>query len=440
MANRHYYATSDQEEELALKLALEASLADAGNTAAARGTSGSSQQQPPARSNNSHPAGPAPYSSSGNGAKMAAETGSQCGGCSKWLGLAPGYTVRALGQQWHPECFRCAGCQQPLTLNGGANTFAVGHDQQPYHEACHKQLFHPVCSVCKQYIPEGPSGQTEWREHPFWRLKQCPSHYADGSVSCCSCGRLQPLADEWASLQDGRHLCLECLDTLVVDTKDAQPLYDEILRFFAHMGMPHPYKAPLLLVEGPVLDEYAHKEGRRQDAAHAPMFSVRGLCVAHVYTTIPSVVRAVGQGLGFGAAPVSSIATRMAPLQQHCSVSALLVMYGLPRLLLGSIVAHELMHAYLRMRHVTGLPLQVEEGLCQLVAMLWLDSQDFWAKQQQGGYQERLLSYLGYQIRTDTSEVYGDGFRIAMEKFQMRGLKALVEHVIAHGQWPNWSA
>jgi hypothetical protein len=49
----------------------------------------------------------------------------------------------------------------------------------------------------------------------------------------------------------------------------------------------------------------------------------------------------------------------MAPLQQHCSVSALLVMYGLPRLLLGSIVAHELMHAYLRMRHVTGLPLQV---------------------------------------------------------------------------------
>jgi hypothetical protein len=29
-------------------------------------------------------------------------------------------------------------------------------------------------------------------------------------------------------VQDGRHLCLECLDTLVVDTKDAQPLYDEV--------------------------------------------------------------------------------------------------------------------------------------------------------------------------------------------------------------------
>jgi hypothetical protein len=40
--------------------------------------------------------------------KMAAETGSQCSGCGKWLGLTPGY-VRALGQQWHPQCFRC-GC------------------------------------------------------------------------------------------------------------------------------------------------------------------------------------------------------------------------------------------------------------------------------------------------------------------------------------------
>lgn len=44
------------------------------------------------------------------------------------------------------------------------------------------------------------------------------------------------------------------------------------------------------------------------------------------------------------------------------------------------------------------------------------------------------------QIRTDTSEVYGDGFRIAMEKFQLRGLKALVEHVIAAGTWPAWTA
>jgi hypothetical protein len=74
-------------------------------------------------------------------------------------------------------------------------------------------------------------------------------------------------------------------------------------------------------------------------------------------STIPSVMRVLTGGVQ---AAVSSVSTSLSPLQeQRCSVSVLLVMYGLPRLLTGSIIAHELMHAYLRMRHVTGLPLQV---------------------------------------------------------------------------------
>lgn len=112
---------------------------------------------------------------------------------------------------------------------------------------------------------------------------------------------------------------------------------------------------------------------------------------------------------------------------------------------------------------------QVEEGLCQLMAMLWLDGQDHWANTRHqhsatassaatsasassartaaapgstdrgsGSWQQRLHSYLGYQIRTDVSEVYGDGFRIALERFQQRGLRALVEAVIATGDWPQW--
>lgn len=83
---------------------------------------------------------------------------------------------------------------------------------------------------------------------------------------------------------------------------------------------------------------------------------------------------------------------------------------------------------------------QVEEGCCQLLAQLWLDSQDHWARAQPGGFQPRLLSCLSNMVRTDTSEIYGDGFRIALEKFQQRGLRALVEHVVAHGAWPQWEA
>ncbi|KAG2278054.1 hypothetical protein Bca52824_060609 [Brassica carinata] len=32
-----------------------------------------------------------------------------------------------------------------------------------------------------------------------------------------------------------------------------------------------------------------------------------------------------------------------------CPVTAILILYGLPRLLTGSIMAHEMMHAYLRL-------------------------------------------------------------------------------------------
>lgn len=56
-------------------------------------------------------------------------------------------------------------------------------------------------------------------------------------------------------------------------------------------------------------------------------------------------------------------------------VTAILVQFGLPRFLTGSIIAHEVMHAWLRYQHVRQLSLDVEEGLCQLMASLWLETQ-----------------------------------------------------------------
>lgn len=69
--------------------------------------------------------------------------------------------------------------------------------------------------------------------------------------------------------------------------------------------------------------------------------------------------------------------------QENCGmqVTAILVLYGLPWLLTGTILAHECMHAWLRLRGITQLPLQTEEGLCQLMGLLWLESQDL-SKQQ----------------------------------------------------------
>ena len=54
-------------------------------------------------------------------------------------------------------------------------------------------------------------------------------------------------------------------------------------------------------------------------------------------------------------------------------VTAILVLFGLPWLLTGSILAHEVMHAWLHVNGFRGLAPEVEEGLCQLMALLWLE-------------------------------------------------------------------
>jgi hypothetical protein len=50
---------------------------------------------------------------------------------------------------------------------------------------------------------------------------------------------------------------------------------------------------------------------------------------------------------------------------------------GLPWLLTGTVMAHELMHAWLVVDTFPTGPKVVEEGLCQLMAYLWLRSQDW---------------------------------------------------------------
>ncbi len=46
-----------------------------------------------------------------------------------------------------------------------------------------------------------------------------------------------------------------------------------------------------------------------------------------------------------------------------------------------------------------------------------------------------MASYLAYQIRTDTSEVYGEGFREAMDAFQRIGLLELIRNVRQYGRY-----
>ncbi|EIE27209.1 hypothetical protein COCSUDRAFT_11485, partial [Coccomyxa subellipsoidea C-169] len=351
-----------------------------------------------------------------------------------------GTYISALGHSWHQGCFCCGHCKLPM-----ADRFVTEPDGHvPYHPDCYRLAFGQRCCVCADIIPE-PGRGIMYMTHDFWKdQKSCPAHQSDGTVRCTACQRLCPRAEHWAQLEEGRHICLACLDSIVVDTQDAQPLYAKIMTFFEGMGMRLPVKPPLMLVDSAALNSAEAVEhrpagngggggggGRRGDGS-GPVFHTRGLTLTQEYRQIRTVVRNRGAG---GGLPFFSIRPETTHIEgpAHTEVTAILVQYGMPWLLTGSILAHELMHAYLRLSGHTRLSLDVEEGLCQLMALLWLEHQP---PAPEGTWEERLASYFAHQIRTDRSHVYGDGFRAAHEAFQKHGLGATLASVRACGRLP----
>lgn len=57
------------------------------------------------------------------------------------------------------------------------------------------------------------------------------------------------------SLGDGRNLCMECLDSAIMDTGECQALYHSIRDYYEGMNMKIHQQIPMLLVERQALNE-----------------------------------------------------------------------------------------------------------------------------------------------------------------------------------------
>lgn len=136
-----------------------------------------------------------------------------------------------------------------------------------------------------------------------------------------------------------------------------------------------------MLVEHSALNDYRASEGHHGgggDAAGAPLTHTRGLCLWESYEIIRtgSIQRDAVSGSLFSEGGTVALRARGRKREpRHGSVTAILVLAGMPWLLTGAVLAHELMHAWLRMEGYRELPAHVEEGLCQLMAYLWLEGQ-----------------------------------------------------------------
>ncbi|XP_025879968.1 protein DA1-related 1 isoform X2 [Oryza sativa Japonica Group] len=367
-----------------------------------------------------------------------------CAGCKTPIGQ--GRFLSCMDSVWHPQCFRCFACDRPIS----EYEFAV-HEGNPYHRSCYKELFHPKCDVCKNFIPTNKDGHIEYRAHPFWMQKYCPAHETDRTPRCCSCERMEPKDSKYITLDDGRKLCLECLNTSIMDTDECQPLYIDIQEFYEGLNMKVEQQIPLLLVERQALNEAMEAEKTGHHLAET-----RGLCLSEEQIVRTILRRPV---IGPGNKIVDMI-TGPYKLVRRCEVTAILILYGLPRLLTGSILAHEMMHAYLRLKGYQTLDPKVEEGICQVLAHMWLESEitsgsssiiasiaasssssssssaPSSKKGVQTDFEKKLGEFFKHQIETDPSDVYGDGFRDGIKAVERYGLRKTLDHMKLTGVFP----
>ncbi|CAL5349931.1 unnamed protein product [Camellia sinensis] len=116
------------------------------------------------------------------------------------------------------------------------------HDDDFNLQSMHDKTLEVVCisgawHLGKLQIPTNGAGLIEYRCHPFWSQKYCPSHEYDNTARCCSCERLESWNVRYVSLGDGRSPCLECMESSIMDTGDCQPLYHAIRDYYEGMNM-----------------------------------------------------------------------------------------------------------------------------------------------------------------------------------------------------------
>ncbi|KAE9591276.1 hypothetical protein Lal_00038585 [Lupinus albus] len=366
-----------------------------------------------------------------------------CAGCKQEILF--GNCLGCMNTYFHPNCFRCHSCGHPII----EREFSLS-GKNPYHKSCFQELTHPKCEVCHHFIPINPSGLIEYRCHPYWFQKYCPCHEYDTTARCCSCERLESRNEKYFRLEDGRILCLECMESAITDTGECQPLYHAIRDYYEGMNMRIDQQVPMLLVGREALNEAI--VGEKNGFHHLP--ETRGLCLSEEQT-----VTSVHRWPRVGGNRLTGMRTQPQRLTRKCEVTAILVLYGLPRLLTGAILAHELMHAWLRLKGYRNLNLDVEEGICQVLSYMWLEaevmprqpnyrsmpstsaassssSSSSSKKGERSQVENKLGAFFIHQIANDSSAAYGGGFRAANEAVNKYGLRCTLEHIRLTGQFP----
>ncbi|XLR08069.1 hypothetical protein S83_036007, partial [Arachis hypogaea] len=143
-------------------------------------------------------------------------------------------------------------------------------------------------------IPLNAAGLIEYKCHPYWYQKYCPSHEYDNTARVSR-------NEKYYRLDDGRILCFECMESAITDTGECQPLYHAIRDYYEGMNMRIDQQVPMLLVGRDALNE-----------------AIVGEKNVHRWPRM-------------GGHRFIGMRTQHQKLTRKCEVTTILILYGLPR-------------------------------------------------------------------------------------------------------------
>jgi len=363
-----------------------------------------------------------------------------CAGCGKPI---IGDYIEVDGRVYHPEHFVCAYCGKPI----GRDQF-IKIDSLYYHSDCYLQNLAPRCVVCNKVI-EGEYYEIDgklyhalcyaekiaprcavcgkpildslqrvdsltYHYNCYWDSVVGTCAYCGGSIrdsfytdywgnryharhqhdaiACDYCGRLisDKLTGGGVQYSDGRNVCNLCASTSITDRTEAYRLMLEVADSLARDNI-------IVNTEDIIVNLLDRDNLQKKGGGIAEM----------------------NFGITHAEYHESDKNRELVQLQIE-------ILYGLPRTLAYTTLAHELMHARLFQNLHSPASDTLTEGSCHYAAYLALHRLD----------SEDRDFYSGW-IADDINAVYGGGFRRVRELVREKGFDFWLDWIDSCDQFPN---
>jgi hypothetical protein len=252
--------------------------------------------------------------------------------------------------------------------------------RKKYHSDCYEKYILPKCSICGSALRD--IFRVDIYENKYHA-------YHDGELKRCdSCGRLicESLTKGGRDYTDGRHICNLCYATAVIDSRKFNDLLEKVMSNLNSLGIHLNDKT--IRISAVDRNTLKSKSQNYSDNTH-------GFCDSQSQTD-----------------------SMNGKIFRRTSTHHIYVLSGMPLVLTGSTIAHELMHAWLNENTKDDHADWVREGSCNYISYLYLKSLNL------PGVSDFII-----MLEKDSSPTYGNGFLEIKSRFEKKQIAELLHYL-----------